>query len=148
MAMYEKFTDRARKVMALANQEAQRFKHEYIGTEHMLLGLVKDGSGVGANVLKSLDVDLRKVSLDARGAWDMTLHNGVEVRLGRRDVDSRTGLFLDIVADIITSRAAEINYVDMRYSNGFTIGWNNGSRTPVDDPDEKVEGMLALRGEG
>ena len=50
--------------MALANQEAQRFNHEYIGTEHVLLGLVKEGSGVGANVLKNLDVDLRKVRLE------------------------------------------------------------------------------------
>ncbi len=62
--MFERFTDRARKVMALANQEAQRFNHEYIGTEHILLGLVKEGSGVGANVLKNLSVDLRKVRLE------------------------------------------------------------------------------------
>ncbi len=59
--MFERFTDRARKVMQLANQEAQRFNHEYIGTEHILLGLVKEGSGVAANVLKNLDIDLRKV---------------------------------------------------------------------------------------
>ncbi len=58
---YERFTDRARKVMQLANQEAQRFNHEYIGTEHILLGLIKEGSGVAANVLKNLDVDLRKI---------------------------------------------------------------------------------------
>jgi ATP-dependent Clp protease ATP-binding subunit ClpC len=62
--MFERFTDRARKVMALANQEAQRFNHEYIGTEHILLGLVKEGSGVGANVLKNMEVDLRKVRLE------------------------------------------------------------------------------------
>ena len=62
--MFERLTDRARKVMALANQEAQRFNHEYIGTEHILLGLVKEGSGVGANVLKALEIDLRKVRLE------------------------------------------------------------------------------------
>ena len=62
--MYERFTDRARKVMQLANQEAQRFNHEYIGTEHMLLGLVKEGTGVAANVLKNLGVDLRKIRLE------------------------------------------------------------------------------------
>ncbi len=62
--MYERFTDRARKVMQLANQEAQRFNHEYIGTEHILLGLIKEGSGVAANVLKNLDVDLRKIRLE------------------------------------------------------------------------------------
>jgi ATP-dependent Clp protease ATP-binding subunit ClpC len=62
--MFERFTDRARKVMALANQEAQRFNHEYIGTEHILLGLVKEGIGVGANVLKNLDVDIKKLRLE------------------------------------------------------------------------------------
>src|SRR3989440_2435765 len=59
--MYERFTDRARKVMQLANQEAQRFNHEYVGTEHVLLGLIKEGSGVAANVLRNLEVDLRKI---------------------------------------------------------------------------------------
>src|SRR5579883_3000122 len=62
--MYERFTDRARKVMQLANQEAQRFNHEYVGTEHILLGLVKEGSGVAANALKNLDIDLRKIRLE------------------------------------------------------------------------------------
>ena len=92
-------------------------------------------------------LDLRRVHLDPRGAWDMTLNNGVEVRLGRRDVDERTDLFLDIVANIITGHAAEIAYVDMRYSNGFTIGWTNGSRSPVDDAEGEIDEMLALRGD-
>ncbi len=59
--MFERFTDRARKVMALANREAQRFNHEYIGTEYILLGLLKEGSGVAADVLKNLRLDLDKV---------------------------------------------------------------------------------------
>lgn len=62
--MYERFTDRARKVMQLANQEAQRFNHEYIGTEHILLGLIKEGAGISANILNKLGVDLRKVRLE------------------------------------------------------------------------------------
>ena len=62
--MYERFTSHARKVMQLANEEARRFNHEYIGTEHILLGLVKEGSGVAANVLKNLDIDLGKVRLE------------------------------------------------------------------------------------
>jgi len=62
--MFERFTDRARKVMGLANQEAQRFNHEYIGTEHILLGLVKEGSGVAANVLRNLDIDLKKIRIE------------------------------------------------------------------------------------
>src|SRR5688572_7004182 len=59
--MYERFTDRSRKVMQLADQEARRFNHEYIGTEHILLGLVAEGSGVAANVLKNLNIDSLKV---------------------------------------------------------------------------------------
>ncbi len=59
--MFERFTDRARKTMALANQEAQRLNHEYIGTEHILLGLIAEGSGVGANAMRNMNVDLRAV---------------------------------------------------------------------------------------
>jgi membrane protein YdbS with pleckstrin-like domain len=62
--MYERFTDRARKVMQLANQEARRFNHKYIGTEHILLGLVKEGSGIGAHVLRSFGVDLQGISAE------------------------------------------------------------------------------------
>ena len=91
-------------------------------------------------------LDVRRVHLDARGSWEMTLGNGIEVRLGRRSVADRTDLFLDVVADIITGRAMEIEYVDMRYDNGFTIGWKGGSKTPVKSPDRAREEMLAARG--
>jgi ATP-dependent Clp protease ATP-binding subunit ClpA len=59
--IYERFTDRARRCFQLANQEAQRLNHEYLDTNHLLLGLVKEGTGVAANVLKNLDIDLRKI---------------------------------------------------------------------------------------
>jgi len=59
--MFDRFTDRAKKVMTLARQEATRFNHEYIGTEHILLGLVQEGSGVAATVLRNLGVDLDKI---------------------------------------------------------------------------------------
>jgi ATP-dependent Clp protease ATP-binding subunit ClpA len=62
--MYERFTDHARKVLQLANQEAHRFNHEYVGTEHILLGLVRQGDTVVANVLNRLGVGLRKVRLE------------------------------------------------------------------------------------
>jgi cell division protein FtsQ len=75
-------------------------------------------------------LDVRSVHLDARGAWDMTLSNGVDVRLGRRDVSGRTRLFLDVVANIVSSLEKEIEFVDMRYSNGFTIGWT-GDAPPL-----------------
>jgi ATP-dependent Clp protease ATP-binding subunit ClpA len=59
--MYERFTDRAKKVMLLAEREALRFGHEFIGTEHVLLGLITEGSGVAANVLLLMGLDHRKI---------------------------------------------------------------------------------------
>jgi cell division protein FtsQ len=97
-----------------------------------------------------LGLDVRRVQVDARGAWQMTLQNGVEIRLGRRDVEARTQLFLDVAASIISSREAEIEFVDMRYSNGFTVGWKNGSRSPLEDSaaigQEMVAGRLVITG--
>ena len=72
--MFERFTDGARRVLALANQEALRFNHEYIGTEHILLGLVKEGLGVGPVVLKHFDVDLPK----ARAEVEKLVQRGPE----------------------------------------------------------------------
>ncbi len=59
--MFDRFTDRARRVMALARKEAQRFNHDFIGTEHILLGLIQEGSGVAASVLKNLGVETEKI---------------------------------------------------------------------------------------
>src|SRR5918993_109008 len=61
MDRFDKFTDRARKVLTLAQDEAQRLGHNYIGTEHLLLGLVREGEGIAAGVLESLGVNLDKV---------------------------------------------------------------------------------------
>ena len=58
---FQRFTERARRVMHFAQEEAQRLQHNYIGTEHILLGLVREGEGVAAKVLKSFDVDIEKV---------------------------------------------------------------------------------------
>ena len=62
--MFDRFTERARKVMHLARQEALRLNHEYIGTEHILLGIAKEGTGVAASVLEKLDVDLKKIRME------------------------------------------------------------------------------------
>lgn len=62
--MHDNFTDRTKRVMQLANQEAQRFNHKYIGTAHILLGLVKEGSGIGGTVLLNLGLTLRKIRLE------------------------------------------------------------------------------------
>jgi cell division protein FtsQ len=68
--------------------------------------------------------------LDERGAWEMDLDSGVTVRLGRRDVDERIDRFIRTVSQIIAHRLTEITYVDMRYSNGFAIGWRS-AQTPA-----------------
>ncbi len=88
-------------------------------------------------------LDVRRVHVDARGAWEMTLANGIDIRLGRRDVGERIQLFLDVATNIISRREQEIEFVDMRYSNGFTIGWRNGSRSPVPEAAEVETGMVA-----
>ena len=93
-----------------------------------------------------LGQDIRSIALDDRGAWLMTLVNGVEVRLGRRNVGERIALFLDIVANIVTGNAADIDYVDMRYGNGFSIGWEDGMPAPADRATTEDQEMLALRG--
>src|SRR3954464_12690443 len=58
---FDKFTERARKVLQLAQEEAQRFNHNYIGTEHLLLGMIREGEGVAAEVLANLGIELNKV---------------------------------------------------------------------------------------
>lgn len=62
--MYERFTDRTRRVMQLANHQAYEYKHEYVGTEHLLLGLIKEGNGIAATVLASLGADFMTVSCE------------------------------------------------------------------------------------
>ncbi|MGH8252290.1 MAG: cell division protein FtsQ/DivIB [Steroidobacteraceae bacterium] len=72
--------------------------------------------------------------LDARGAWEVDLSNGVTVRLGRRQVDERMDRFVEVGAQVIAGRAADVHYVDMRYSNGFSIGWRRNRKPPRSSP--------------
>ena len=72
--------------------------------------------------------------LDERGSWEMDLDSGVTVRLGRRDVDERLDRFIHTASQVIAHRLNDITYVDMRYSNGFAIGWR-GSQAPTAQRD-------------
>jgi cell division protein FtsQ len=76
------------------------------------------------------EVGLRLVSLqlDARGAWALTLDNGVQVRLGRQQVDERFERFMVVAAKLVSQRAADIAYVDLRYGNGFAVGWKGSGQ--------------------
>lgn len=86
---------------------------------------------------------------EAAAEWigtDIAVSNGIDVRLGRRDVTERTDLFLAVVANIVSSRETDIEFVDMRYSNGFTIGWKDGAPSPLEEPagtQEMVAGALS-----
>jgi ATP-dependent Clp protease ATP-binding subunit ClpA len=104
--MYERFTDRARKVMQLANQEAQRLNHKYICTEDILLGLVKEGSGVAAMALKNLDVDLRKIRLEVEKLVQSGPH---KVRLGKLPQSARLKKIVEY--SIEEARNLNHNYV-------------------------------------
>jgi len=61
--MFNRFTERARKVIILAKEEAKRFNHDYIGTEHILLGLIREGEGVAATVLEKMGLSLETYGL-------------------------------------------------------------------------------------
>src|SRR5678809_1339755 len=89
---FEKFTERARKVLQLAQEEAQRFNHNYIGTEHLLLGLVREGDGVAARVLSNMGVQLPKVRsavefIIGRGETMVMGEIGLTPRLVHRQLD-------------------------------------------------------------
>lgn len=66
---------------------------------------------------------LLSVNLDERGSWQMELSSGVRVQLGRESVDQRVERFLQLVTPLIAGRADQVEYIDMRYANGFAIGW-------------------------
>jgi cell division protein FtsQ len=74
---------------------------------------------------------LNGVRLDERGAWALTIGNGLTVRLGRQAVTDRLDRFIRLASPMVAKRASEITYVDMRYTNGFSVGWNGRSALAV-----------------
>lgn len=76
--------------------------------------------------LSELGLRITAVTFDPRGAWQFKLADGVEVRLGRNRIDERFETFMTVAAKIVAARASAIAYVDMRYMNGFAIGWRPG----------------------
>jgi len=77
--------------------------------------------------LAAAGLNIAALRLDARGAWQLDLGNGITVRLGRSQVDERFNKFMSAALGIVEHRAPEISYVDMRYTNGFAIGWRSGA---------------------
>lgn len=92
---FDKFTERARKVFSSAQEEAQRFQHNYIGTEHLLLGLVREEEGVAANVLHQLGVELRAV----RDAVEFIIGRGDRIVLGEIGLTPRAKKVIELAID-------------------------------------------------
>src|SRR5437588_943591 len=92
---FDKFTERARKVLSLAQEEAQRFQHSYIGTEHLLLGLVREGEGVAAKVLEDLGVELIQV----RSTVEFIINRGDSIVLGEIGLTPRAKKAIELAVD-------------------------------------------------
>jgi ATP-dependent Clp protease ATP-binding subunit ClpC len=92
---FDKFTERARKVLQLAQEEAQRLHHNYIGTEHLLLGLVRENEGIAGKVLTSLDVDLEQV----RKAVEDIIGRGDRIVLGEIGLTPRAKKVIELAVD-------------------------------------------------
>ncbi len=90
------------------------------GTEGMVAQLYLESQGR----LVEAGLRLTGVRLDERGAWELELANGVVVKLGRQAVTDRLERFIKLASPLVAKRQAEILYVDMRYTNGFSVGWN------------------------
>jgi len=97
------------------------------GSEGVVAQLYLDAQGR----LLEAGVRLTGVRLDERGAWQLELANGVKVRLGRLAVTDRLDRFIRLASTLVAKRGMEIGYVDMRYTNGFSVGWNSRSALAV-----------------
>ena len=102
---FEKFSERARRVLSLAQEEAQRFNHNYIGTEHILLGLVRETDGVAAKVLSNLGVELSKV----RSAVEFIIGRGEKSTAGEIGLTSRAKKVIELAVD--EARRLNHNYI-------------------------------------
>jgi ATP-dependent Clp protease ATP-binding subunit ClpA len=92
---FDRFTERARRVLSLSQEEAQRFQHNYIGTEHLLLGLVREGGGVAARVLGNLGIELDKV----RSAVEQIIGRGDRIVLGEIGLTPRSKKVIELAVD-------------------------------------------------
>jgi len=89
--------------------------------------------------LLAVGLRLARVELDPRGAWELTLSNGVEVRLGRQDVQARLDRFINVASQLVAANNGQVRYVDLRYSNGFSVGWNAPTRVAQDPEDARPD---------
>src|SRR6202171_3030188 len=121
---FDKFTERARKVLTLAQEEAQRFNHNYIGTEHLLLGLIREGKGVAAQVLANLAVELTR----GRSAVKLRIGQSSQVKMGDIGLTPRSKKVIELAVD--EARRLDHHYIGtehlllglVREGNGIAAG--------------------------
>jgi cell division protein FtsQ len=92
-------------------------------------------------LLAQADLTLESLSMDQRGAWRVVLGSGQEIRLGRRDIDQRLYRFFDVVAPALENELMRVKYVDLRYTNGFAVGW-------LDDANAELATAAKVPGRG
>ena len=92
---FEKFSERARRVLALAQEEATQFNHNYIGTEHILLGLIRESEGVAAKVLVNLKADTQKI----RSAVEFIIGKGDKPTTGEIGLTPRAKKVIELAVD-------------------------------------------------
>ncbi|MCI0378402.1 MAG: hypothetical protein L0215_12405 [Gemmataceae bacterium] len=129
--MYERFTDRARKVMQLANDEAQKFGHDYLGTEHILLGLAREGSGIAAIVLRHFGIDLRILRLEVEK----------KVQPGKVDILVKKLPLTPKASHVIECAHAEASQLNMNY-----VGTEHLLLGLLHDPDGVAAQVLSNLG--
>lgn len=142
---FERFTERARKVLTYAQEEAHRFGHNYIGTEHLLLGLVREGDGVAARVLVTMDVTLPKT----RKAVEFIVGRGDSMAAGEIGLTPRAKTVMELAVD--EARRLNHHYIGtehlllglLREGEGIAVGVLESMGANL----EKVRGeVLALVG--
>ena len=147
---FEKFSERARRVLSLAQEEAQRFNHNYIGTEHILLGLVRETEGVAARVLSSLTVDLSKV----RSAVEFIIGRGEKPPQGEIGLTPRAKKVVELAVD--EARRMNHTYIGtehlliglMREGEGVAAGVLESLGVTLDKVRAETHRILSNTGSG
>ena len=147
---FEKFSERARRVLSLAQEEAQRFNHNYIGTEHILLGLVRETEGVAARVLSSLTVDLSKV----RSAVEFIIGRGEKPPQGEIGLTPRAKKVVELAVD--EARRMNHTYIGtehlliglMREGEGVAAGVLESLGVTLDKARAETQRILSNSGGG
>ena len=108
--------------------DGERLRKQVLRLEGEVRTLARDGhTGTLVELwdLAEANLVLDALSMDERGAWQMELASGQEIRLGRRYLQQRVDRFFQVVVPVLATEMQQVNYIDLRYTNGFSVGWSN-----------------------